>query len=108
MLTAGKNGTATVTVQNLGNETATGTLILNLYASADGSIDSSSQVLTTLPNVKIKLKPGHTMTFHVRFVAPADQLPGTYGLVASIDSSTQLADANPDNDIAAIDTMLAA
>lgn len=106
-VTPGSNATATVTISNEGNVTAVGTLSLNLYASNDQTLDSSDQLLTTLPSVKIRLKPGKSITLHVRFGAPSDRPAGNYDLIASITSATQIADSNSSNDTAVIATSIA-
>ena len=64
--TAGLTTTA-VTIRNEGNVTATGMLGLNLYASADPTLDIADTLLATLPIRKIRLRPGQSLTLRVPF-----------------------------------------
>ncbi|MDB5356975.1 MAG: peptidase and in kexin sedolisin [Phycisphaerales bacterium] len=104
-VTPGKGGSATITIQNLGNVTASGTLGLSLYASSGTILDSSAQLLASLATRTIHLRAGRSMTLHVHFVAPADQAAGTYNLLGAISSSTQPADGNSSNDVAVTGTL---
>ena len=99
----GHDGSVAVTIQNLGNVTASGALGVDLYASASQTLDSSAQFLTTSGTHTVHLKPGHSITLHLRFTAP-DQAAGTYNLLAALNSSTQPADNNSSNDVAVIGT----
>ena len=99
----GKENTVAVTIQNLGNVTASGTIILNLYASASGLLDGSQMLLATVPARKLDLRAGKSMVLHVRFLAPTDA-SGTYSLIADTIPSTQPPDANSSNDVAVIAT----
>lgn len=103
-VTPGQNDSATVTVQNLGNVTASGTLDLSLYASVDGAIDSSSEFLTSIPTRTIRIRPGKSVTLRIKFAAPVDLAAGSYQLIASAISSTNPADTNSANDVAVVDT----
>lgn len=100
----GHNQSAVITVKNLGNVTATGTLDLSLYASTDGAIDAASEFLNSIPTRTIHIRPGQSITFRVKFVAPTDLSAGTYQLAASTTSSTNPADSNSSNDLAFADT----
>ena len=100
----GHNDTATVTLKNLGNVTASGTVDLSLYASTDGAVDVSSEFLTSIPARAIRIRPGKSLTLRVKFVAPTDLSAGTYQLIASTTSSTNPADNNSANDVAVADT----
>jgi hypothetical protein len=106
VVTPGGHGIASVTVENLGNVDAVGTLNLNLYESADGTLDTSvDPVLGSLSGRKIDLRPGHSMTFKIHFVAPTGQAAGSYKLIAATTSSTQPSDANSANDSAVASTI---
>ena len=104
LVNPGHDTTVAMTIQNLGNVTASGTVDLILYASNGQTLDSSAQLLASMTGRKINLRPGHSMTVHIHFVAPAGQQGGTYNLLAGITSSTNPADTNPDNDLAVIGT----
>ena len=100
----GQNDTAIVTIQNVGNVTASGTMDLSLYASTDGAVDSSSEFLSGIPTRAIHIRPGKSITLRVKFAAPTDLSAGTYQLIASTTSATTLADTNGSNDVAVADT----
>ena len=100
----GHDGSVAVTITNLGNVTATGDLTVSLYASSSPTLDSSAVFLAAVPLHRISLRPGRSITVHIRFTAPANQQGGTYNLIASTVSSTQPADTNAANDIAVIPT----
>lgn len=100
----GKDGVASINIQNLGNVTASGTVDLTLYASPSQTVDVNAQRLTAIPTHKINIRPGHSITLHVHFKAPAGQAGGSYNLIASTTSSTPVADSNPANDTAVIAT----
>jgi subtilase family serine protease len=99
----GKGATAVITLENIGNLSAVGTVTLSLYASADQTLGSSDVLLATLPNVKVNIRPGRSLTLHVRFNAP-DRAGGTYNLIASMDALTSPLDSNPSNDLTVIGT----
>ena len=100
---AGRRATALVTIHNLGNVTATGTLSLSLYASGDSALDNSDIILATLPR-RAHLKAGQAVTVRLRFAAPTDSEGGTYSLIASTTASLQRPDTNTSNDTAAVAT----
>ena len=105
-VTPGASDTASVTIENLGNVNAVGTVNLNLYESPDGTLDTSvDPLLGSLSGRRIELRPGHATTFKIHFAAPAGQAPGSYKLVAVATSSTQPADTNPNNDSAVASTI---
>jgi subtilase family serine protease len=100
----GRGGSATLIVTNLGNVTANGTISVNLYASASGSIDGNSVLLKTVTAKKIKLKVGGTLKLKLRFTAPLDLTAGTYSLLAQMTSVTAPPDSNTTNDQAIVET----
>ncbi len=104
-VTPGSSDDLIVSIKNVGNINASGTLDLKLYASADGVIDSNDQLLFSLPGRSINLKAGRAMTFKVHFVAPLGIAAGTYKLIASGVSSTSPGDTNSANDTAVVATV---
>jgi subtilase family serine protease len=100
----GRNGTANLTIQNLGNVTATGTFSLALYASLDGVVDPSDVLLATSILKKISIAPGRSITLHIRFKAPANLAAGSYNLIAATYGVSQPADGNTANNIAVTPT----
>jgi len=103
-VTPGAKDTAIITIENVGNITANGLLGLKLYASTGDAIDSSAQLLATVSNRRVALKAGKSMTFKVKFTAPAAS-GSTYNIIASSTSSTKPADTNAANDIAVTTTV---
>jgi len=97
--------TAAVTIRNEGNVTATGTLGLNLYASANSTLDIADTLLATLPLRRVRLRPGQSMTLRVPFSDRLTDPPGTYDLIADPAPALQLPDADPSNDVAVVTTV---
>ena len=98
----GSNSDAIITVTNLGNVIANGTVNLNLYASATGVLNVAvDPLLATLSGVPVHLRPGRFLRMRVHFAAPA---AGLTDLIASITSSTTPADNNPANNTAVATT----
>jgi subtilase family serine protease len=82
-----------VTITNKGNVTADGQLTLNLYASADQTLDAADELLATLLET-LDLKAGQSVTFHIRFRFPDTLTGGSYDLIASASSTVQPTDTN--------------
>lgn len=95
----GANDTALVTIENVGNVTATGKFSVTLYASNDMSLDSSDQSLATWNSPRLSLRAGKSVTLKMKFVAP-DAYPGSYYLLAGLTSSVTPADTDSSNDLA--------
>lgn len=105
LVNPGKNASTVVTIQNLGNVTAAGTVDLSLYASADQTLDTSTDtLLTAVSGRAIRLLPGRSVRIRLTFQAPSDLTGGNYYLIASSTSVTQPADTNAANDVAVIAT----
>jgi hypothetical protein len=105
LVAPGQIDSTLVTIQNQGNVTAGGTISVSLYASADGTLGSSDTLLLSVPARKIRLAPGRSITFRLRFTAPAARAAGSYKLLASTVSAVNLVDANVINDVASISTV---
>jgi hypothetical protein len=95
---ANRGSSATVLVRNVGNVTARGVLDLTLYASADAVLDDTDAVLASLPARRINIRPGRSLRIHVRLPA----VGSTSQVIALMSSSTDPADAEPSNDVAAV------
>jgi subtilase family serine protease len=101
----GRMTSVVVTIQNLGNVAAIGTLGVNLYASTDGTLDmATDRLLTGLAGRAVHIAPGHSTRIRLTFQAPTNLTAGSYSLIAAINSTTQPADANAANDTAVIGT----
>lgn len=99
-----QNSTASVTITNDGNVTATGVFGIDLYGSLDASLDAFDLNLGGISTRRIRLRPGESMTVRIRFVAPSNP-GGTYDLIASTLSNTTIPDTNAANDLAAVGTI---
>ncbi|HZK80796.1 MAG TPA: Ig-like domain-containing protein, partial [Humisphaera sp.] len=86
----GKKGAVTVTISNSGNVIAAGGAMISLGLTSDGMAVASS-LLSLTKNVKIK--PGATLTLHLRFTRTASQVAGTYFPSVSIGLGGQEASA---------------
>ena len=104
IVTPGKKGRAVIKLTNLGNVTAVGPVLINLYASATGSVDASAAQVYTVTR-KVKLAAGKAMSIALPFTFPADGVAGTDQLVAAISPTTTPTDANAANDVAAVATV---
>jgi hypothetical protein len=100
----GHDNTATITITNDGNVTASGLLNLALYASTDAVLDASDTLLTTITGRRIKIGAHRSISIHVVFQSPDDLLGGTFDLISSISSTTTPADTNTSNNTAAVGT----
>jgi uncharacterized membrane protein len=101
----GHDASATVTIQNLGNVTATGPLDLGIYASSDSKYDTLDELLARMPTRTLNLKPGRSITLRLHFTAPADQPAGSYNLLAVAVPGTTTPDSNASDDVAVATTM---
>jgi hypothetical protein len=89
----GESRTISITITNKGNVTADGQLTLNLYASTDGTLDASDELLATLVKT-ISLKAGQSRTFLIDFRFPSALTGGNYDLIASASSTVQPTDTD--------------
>ncbi len=93
----GTKDSASVTVANSGDQTATGTLTIALYASLDESVDSSDTLLATMANGKLSLKASASKLYKFKFQIPSSLSDGDYYILAEIAptiSETELDTAN--------------
>jgi hypothetical protein len=95
---AGRAEGVSVTVRNLGNVAASGTLGVTLYASTDRALDAGDTLLAALPTRKLRLRSGHGVTLRARFRGPDGA--GSYFLIAAATPTVQPLDSNASNDVA--------
>jgi subtilase family serine protease len=99
----GHSRNVAVTIKNIGNVTAVGTVSVSLYAALSSTLDTTADaLLAELSNRSINLAAGHSLTLHLRILAPSDEAAGSYYLIASVASATQPSDTNTANNTAAI------
>lgn len=100
---AGRQGSAALVLTNLSGTKLTGTAQINVYASNDSYLDASDPLLITHPTVTVRLGSHKQTRVQIHFVAPKDQVPGTYYLLASMNFSP-LVGGQTVTDIASIGT----
>ena len=100
----GSQSTGSIFLKNVGNVDAIGTVNLTLYASAHRTLDSSATLLPSVPGYKVRIRPGKSVKLHFRFFAPTNLTGGSYFVLASVSDSTNPADTNMADKLAAIAT----
>lgn len=82
----GKRATFSIRLNNAGNITASGSVLLQLLASTDPAASGDDLILVGARATRISLRPGQRV---LRFTAtiPKNTAPGTYNLILKIDSS---------------------
>jgi len=78
--------TAIVSIENLGNTTATGGVTIALAAVPETAPTSPPDVIATLTRSRIHLKPGGRLKLPVHFLTPTHVARGSYQITASISS----------------------
>jgi len=97
------NAVETVDLANSGTATERGAVILNIFASADGTVDDSSFLLATLKR-QVKINANQTLVLRLKIKSlPSSMPPATYALLAqAVDSSgTSDAASGPTVEVAA-------
>ena len=86
-------------IVNTGNFAAEGTATIELFASADGSVDDTDTPLRTITR-HIRIGARHAGVVQIRFKAPSGMPGGSYSLLADVTSHTVPTDANAGHDVA--------
>jgi len=86
---AGERGSVAVRITNGGGATAVGRVVVSLYASRDGKLDSSAQPIVSPQTLAVHLRSGRGITFTLRFVA-GDFTPGKYTILAQLSAESEL------------------
>jgi uncharacterized protein (DUF2141 family) len=96
-LKAGNPFSIPLTIQNAGNSAASGTIQVDLFASADQVLDASDQALVTHVALSINIKPRKTKvaTLHIPRGAT---VTGNVFLIAKINSMQSLVESSYAND----------
>jgi hypothetical protein len=99
-LTPGKKATVRLLVrQEAGNVAAKGAASVAVYASADGAAPSGAPIATA--PVKLRLKPGGSRQYRLKFLVPEGLAPTPVFLAAILVPGSELSDANASNNTAA-------
>ncbi|HEV7301123.1 MAG TPA: FG-GAP-like repeat-containing protein [Tepidisphaeraceae bacterium] len=83
----GDKGSVTVGLTNAGDATASGRVTVELFASADDTIDDGDAPLdtgTALANRPVRVAAGRTASLTGRFVVPAALANGSYSVLAKV------------------------
>ncbi len=93
-------GFAQVAVRNDGTARAAGAVRVNLYASTDISYDSNDELLGS-QTIDISLLNGQTANYDFTFGLPTGVAPGSYSLIARIDTNNALRETSEANNATA-------
>jgi len=88
-----------VGVQNLGNVATNSPLDVSVFASTD-STSSDDDILLQLRTTNVKIKPQAGKTIRVPIRLPSTLAPGSYFVVAKVDSSAQIPEPDEVNNLA--------
>jgi len=99
---AGASCSLRVRITNSGNSVAKGAAKLTAFASADGTLATTDELIapTSGGAVKLNLKPRASAIVNIRFAVPLDLAAGTYRIGAWVDSSNAIAETNEMNNTA--------
>ncbi|MCL6436298.1 MAG: phosphatase PAP2 family protein [Leptolyngbyaceae cyanobacterium HOT.MB2.61] len=89
-------GQAQILVSNQGSQVGNGPVTVSLYASIDPIYDSNDELLA-VQRLNLNLLPGQSQTYSLNFDAPTGVAPGSYYLLARIDSNNAIAETNERN-----------
>jgi hypothetical protein len=97
---AGRNAASTLTLTNSGNqEVRREPVTVTYFLSTDPTLDAGdTQVLSVIRN--LSLRAGGSTTLPARIPVAAETLPGTYFLIASINSDAAITESTLDNNVA--------
>lgn len=84
-------GAVTVLIKNTGTTAATGSIVINLYASPDQTLRGNAPKLTTVTK-KVNLKPGKSIKVKLPAFTWAAGLDGTYVLIAQVNATNTVAE----------------
>lgn len=93
---AGHNVTVSLAISEDGNVPVSAALPVELFASADGVLDTNSIDLGTLSR-HVSIQPGRKTLLLLREMLPASLPPNSYMLFATLDPNNTLNDANLSN-----------
>jgi uncharacterized delta-60 repeat protein len=96
----GTKGSASVTVSNAGDEAATGTVTITLYASLDESVGSGDTLLANTSKAKLSLKSSAAKVFKFKFQFPSSLSDGDYYILAEIAPTISETELDTTNDVA--------
>ena len=93
-------GQIKVDITNRGKTKASGSLVVDIYASPDLTLDASDQLLDTVNRGNVQIQTNNTRKFTFDFTNPAGVAPGAYYLIVDIDPRKTIAESNETNNAA--------
>ncbi len=92
----GDKGAVTFVLTNNGSKTVAGRIAIQLFASTNGKIDSSSTqvALPSLQSKAINLKPSKSIKIKVRFIVPLTLQPANYKFLAQVIAGSGITSAD--------------
>ncbi|NLF30912.1 MAG: hypothetical protein GX591_08505 [Planctomycetes bacterium] len=102
---AGRTGTVSVGVDNLGGLAAAGAATLNVWLSEDGQLDDGD-TLVGARTVAINLAPGGARTDTVAVAIPQDVQDGAYHLLVQVVAGQGIAEGSDANNVDASDAIV--
>lgn len=91
-------GQVSFQVSNQGSQFSSGPVTVSLYASTDATYDSNDELLTS-QTLNISLGQGQSQFYNLAFDAPTVVAPGSYYLLARVDSGNAIAESNEGNNV---------
>lgn len=85
-------------ITNVGDQTITGRVTLQLFLTTDGTIVNPNAPLVSLNNLQVTIQPGATLVRKVNFTLANDLAPGSYILVAKVIPGAGVSNPNTAND----------
>jgi hypothetical protein len=96
----GAAGQAEIAISNDGKQRAQGPVTVKLYASTDGSIDGNDVLLGTKV-VDLNLAKGKSTNLTIDYANNTSAIaPGSYHLIAKVDTENQILESNENNNVA--------
>jgi glucose/arabinose dehydrogenase len=90
----GKRRTTAVAVRNAGTISASGTVRVTVYLSADGVLDAATDPSIGTLDAKVKIKPDGTKVLKVPYAVPAGTAPGSYTVLVDVAAVAPLVDVS--------------
>ncbi len=91
----------TVEIGNVGNVAAAGTITINFYASADGTLDKGADTKFGTLRVAINVKPGGSGKVTLKNIVVPVLAPGDYNVLVEVDALDEVTETNESNNVAA-------
>jgi uncharacterized delta-60 repeat protein len=101
-LTPGGKVSASVLVHNAGNVALKQAVNVQVLASPGDAAPGNGDVNVASPVAKLNLKPGGSKNAKLSFVLPANLAPGTYTLLAKLDSLNVVFEKDETNNLVAV------